>query len=97
MGTSQNPCQHHARSVTIIYKMYMLYTCIDLYEHDEMHLSTSRWPLLMHVTSAIHKFSLEIIIILHRCIIWVLFNETAKFTPSFLNFMYHKNDILEAK
>ena len=59
MGTSLNPCQHHARSVTIIYKnvhVVYMYACIDLYEHDEMHLSTSRWPLLMHVTSAIHKF-----------------------------------------
>ena len=89
MGTSQKPCQHHARSVTIIYKkvhVVDMYTCIDLYEHDEMHLSTSRWPLVMHVTSAIHKFSLEIIIILLACIMWVLFNETAKFTPSFFNF-----------
>ncbi len=40
MGTSQNPCQHHARSVTIIYKnvhVVYMYACSDLYEHDEMH------------------------------------------------------------
>ncbi len=41
-----------------------MYTCIDLYAYNEMHLSTNRWLLVMHVTSIIHKFSLEIIIIL---------------------------------
>lgn len=40
--------QHHAGSVTNINKnvnVVYMYTCIHLYEHDEMDLSTSRWPL----------------------------------------------------
>ena len=63
-----------------------MYTCVDLYKHNEMYLLTRMWPLLINVTSTIHKFSFIIIIILLRCIILILFNESAKFTLNFLKF-----------
>ena len=57
----------HYKNVHVVY----MYACIDLYEHDEMHLLTSRRPLVMNVTSKIHKFFLEIIIILSLLLVMI--------------------------
>lgn len=75
INISKNLYQHYTCFVTIIdknvYVVYM-YTYINLYKHDRIHFLTSMWLLVMHITSIIYKFFLEIIIILSLLLFIIL-------------------------